>query len=168
MEYVTRSGPETRRLGEALGRKLQPGDIVLLFGELGAGKTTFAQGIAEGLDLDPKHYVRSPTFTLVNEYQGRLPIFHIDLYRLNSAEEIRDLGLEEYLFGPGVTVVEWAEKLFSPPTASATGINLAGGGYALDSYIEVHFTLPSADDQRRIRITPLGHPGWTPPDFTLQ
>ena len=88
-----------------------PGDIVLLFGDLGAGKTTLTQGICQGLGLNKGEYIRSPTFTLVNLYQGRIPINHIDLYRLESFAEIEALGLEEYLFSNSVSLIEWSEKL---------------------------------------------------------
>ena len=97
-----------------------PGDIVLLFGDLGAGKTTLTQGICQGLGLNKGEYIRSPTFTLVNLYQGRIPINHIDLYRLESFAEIEALGLEEYLFSNSVSLIEWSEKLIqeSDPTGN--------------------------------------------------
>ena len=97
-----------------------PGDIVLLFGDLGAGKTTLTQGICQGLGIEKGEYIRSPTFTLVNLYQGRIPINHIDLYRLESFAEIEALGLEEYLFSNSVSLIEWSEKLIqeSDPTGN--------------------------------------------------
>lgn len=107
-EVVTRKKDETQSLGEKLGRLAEPGDVFLLTGSLGAGKTNLTQGLARGLGV--KEYTRSPTFTLVNEYHGRLPLYHVDLYRIESPEEIADLGLEEYLYGRGVTVVEWADR----------------------------------------------------------
>jgi len=107
--YRTRSPEETRALGEALARRLSPGDLVALLGDLGAGKTTFVQGLARGLGVPPEVYVTSPSFTLVNEYPGRVPLFHVDLYRL-SPEETEELGLAEML-SRGVMVVEWAERL---------------------------------------------------------
>ena len=106
---ITNTPEETKDLGERLGRLLKDGDIVCLYGELGAGKTTFVQGIAKGLDIK-EGFVASPTFVIVNEYKGRLPLYHIDLYRLNSLSEIEDIGILEYLKGKGVTVIEWAEK----------------------------------------------------------
>ncbi|MDP6102158.1 MAG: tRNA (adenosine(37)-N6)-threonylcarbamoyltransferase complex ATPase subunit type 1 TsaE [Dehalococcoidia bacterium] len=99
---------ETRRIGALLGRHVEPGDILLLCGDLGAGKTCFAQGIARGLGI--QGYVRSPTFVLVSIHQGRLPLYHIDIYRLDHVAEIVDLGLDEYLAGDGVSVIEWADK----------------------------------------------------------
>ena len=104
----SRSAGETRRIGASLGRHLEPGDILLLCGDLGTGKTCLTQGIAKGLGIT--EYVRSPTFVLVSIHQGRLPLYHIDIYRLDQVAEVIDLGLEEYLAGDGVSVIEWADK----------------------------------------------------------
>ncbi len=112
------------QLGKSLGNSLVAGDIVLLFGDLGAGKTHFTQGICCGLEADKNFYVRSPTFTLVNEYPGRFPIYHVDLYRLDDQEEIYSLGLEEILYGRGVTIIEWAEKLRSPRKSDQLILNI--------------------------------------------
>jgi tRNA threonylcarbamoyladenosine biosynthesis protein TsaE len=107
LDIVSHGAEQTRRLGFHLGVLAQPGDVVLLDGEFGTGKTTFTQGVARGLGLDP-HYVNSPTFTLINEYRGgRHRLYHVDLYRLEGMEEIATLGLEDYFDGSGVTVVEW-------------------------------------------------------------
>jgi tRNA threonylcarbamoyladenosine biosynthesis protein TsaE len=106
--FRTSSPAETQALGRLLGALVQPGDIVLLTGGLGAGKTTLTQGIAWGLGY-PDH-ARSPTFVLVNEYQGRLKAYHIDLYRLDNPAEAVDLGLDDYFDAGGVVVIEWAEK----------------------------------------------------------
>jgi tRNA threonylcarbamoyladenosine biosynthesis protein TsaE len=109
-ESVTRSPEETQGLGARIGELAAPGDIYLLSGPLGAGKTCFTQGIAQGLSvIEP---VVSPSFVLVRELHGRLPLYHIDLYRLDDIEEIVELGLDEYLYGNGVCVIEWAEKGF--------------------------------------------------------
>lgn len=99
---------ETAAAGEALGRTLGPGDVVALYGELGAGKTCFTQGLAGGLDVGA--WATSPTFVLVNEYRGRLPVHHVDAYRTTSLTELVDLGLLDLLGGDGVTIVEWADK----------------------------------------------------------
>ncbi|MBI4310617.1 MAG: tRNA (adenosine(37)-N6)-threonylcarbamoyltransferase complex ATPase subunit type 1 TsaE [Chloroflexi bacterium] len=107
---TTHSAEETQALGEALGRAAQPGDLILLSGPLGAGKTCLVQGIARGLDVHGP--VRSPTFVLATQHPGRLTLFHIDLYRLDSVLEAADLGLDDYIDGGGVCVVEWAEKAF--------------------------------------------------------
>ena len=102
------SPEQTQLLGSYLGELAQKGDVFLLVGELGTGKTCLVQGIAHGLAI--KEYAFSPSFVLLREYHGRLPLYHIDLYRLDRIEEIADLGLEEYFYGKGVCVVEWAEK----------------------------------------------------------
>ncbi len=109
-KYTTCGAGETGRLGELLAAELQPGDLVLLTGDLGAGKTHFTQGILRGLGYDGT--VSSPTFVIVNEYEGgRLPVFHMDVYRLSSAEELYDAGFGEYLDRGGITVVEWADRI---------------------------------------------------------
>ena len=98
----------THEIGRAIGSKVVPGDIVLLSGSLGAGKTTLTQGIVWG--LGSAEYARSPTFVLINEYDARVPVYHMDLYRLDSFEEVDGLGLDDYLYGDGVCVIEWADK----------------------------------------------------------
>ena len=108
LNLVTESPEETQRLGNRLGKLAQVGDVFLLVGGLGAGKTCLTQGIAWGLDIEG--YATSPSFVVVNQYQGRLPLYHIDLYRLDRLEEVIELGLDDYLYGRGVCVVEWAEK----------------------------------------------------------
>ncbi len=111
MRLVCASCHDTMRLGRRLSGHLLAGDIVLVSGELGSGKTVFTKGIAEGLGLD-KHDILSPTFVIIREYeQARLPFYHFDLYRLNSPGDIEALGYEEYFFGQGVSVVEWPERL---------------------------------------------------------
>jgi tRNA threonylcarbamoyladenosine biosynthesis protein TsaE len=107
---VTHSEEETFRLAERLASGFSGREIVLLTGELGAGKTVFAKGVAAGAGVGDVHRVCSPSFTLVNIYEGRHPVFHIDLYRLEREDEILDLGWEDYL-GEGIVIVEWAEKL---------------------------------------------------------
>ena len=96
IQFETHSPNDTLNLGEKIGRHLEAGDIVFLFGDLGAGKTTLTQGIARGLGVARDEYVRSPSFTLVNQYRGKVPVFHIDLYRIASSQELEDLGLEEF------------------------------------------------------------------------
>lgn len=109
MVTETQSHQETIKLGQKIASILKPGDILALFGQLGAGKTTLIQGIAQGLGV--KDYVTSPTFILINEYQGRLPFYHIDLYRLEDPLQIEELGIDEYYEKGGVVVIEWAERL---------------------------------------------------------
>ena len=131
---ITRSEAETADAGRRLGATLHPGDVVLLYGDLGAGKTAFVRGLADGLGVPPDD-VSSPTFTLVQEYRGgRVPLIHVDLYRLNDPREINDLGLDEIAEG-AVLAIEWADKLPRSP----------GGAVA------VHISQP-ADDCRQIEI----------------
>jgi tRNA threonylcarbamoyladenosine biosynthesis protein TsaE len=107
-ETVTHSEAETAAAGARLAESLAAGDVVLLYGDLGAGKTAFTRGLAEGLGV-PAEEVSSPTFTLVQEYHGRLRLYHVDLYRLDE-READDLGLEELVLGDGVVVIEWADR----------------------------------------------------------
>lgn len=107
--FQSQSPEETRRAACELARELSAGSVVALYGELGAGKTCFVQGLAEGLGV--VRPVASPTFVIVNEYPGRLPLYHVDLYRIRSEAEALAFGLDEYLFGRGVTAIEWAEKI---------------------------------------------------------
>lgn len=109
-EIVTASAEQTMALGLALGQLLPLGSLVLLTGELGAGKTALTQGIARGLGVSAEVPITSPTYTLMNSYSARLPLYHFDLYRLSGADELQDLGFEEYFHGSGVAVVEWAER----------------------------------------------------------
>jgi tRNA threonylcarbamoyladenosine biosynthesis protein TsaE len=133
-EYLTNSEQETFLLASRLARDFKGLEVVLLEGELGAGKTVFAKGIAAGLGVEDVHQVCSPSFTLVNIYQGKYPIFHIDLYRLEKDTEIQDLGWEDYL-GQGVIIVEWAEKIKFDLDAVRVIIRIEG------------------DEQRRIKVS---------------
>jgi tRNA threonylcarbamoyladenosine biosynthesis protein TsaE len=112
-ETVTESEAQTSAVGERLARRLHAGAVVLLYGDLGAGKTAFVRGLARGLGANPEE-VSSPTFTLVQEYHGRATLFHVDLYRLEE-REVDDLGLEELVLGDGVVAIEWAERWRSRP-----------------------------------------------------
>ncbi len=107
--FMTSGESETEALGERLGSLFRPGDVIALNGDLGAGKTCLVRGIARALGASDT--VNSPTFTLINHYQGRLPIYHIDLYRLEGLLEMEDLDLEDYFFGSGICLVEWAHKM---------------------------------------------------------
>jgi len=118
----TRSAEETAEFGRRLGAVLRPNDVIALTGQLGAGKTTLIQGIAAGLGV--KDYVTSPTFIIINEYEGRLPLYHIDLYRLDEGLAVADLGIEEYFARGGVCVIEWAERLGGLLPAAAEKIAL--------------------------------------------
>jgi len=107
--FISVNAAETKAVGERLAREIQTGDVLALVGDLGAGKTQFVKGLAKG--LGSAAVVTSPTFTLVHEYQGsRLPIYHFDFYRLRSAQEIIQLGFDDYVFGDGITLIEWADR----------------------------------------------------------
>jgi tRNA threonylcarbamoyladenosine biosynthesis protein TsaE len=118
----------TESLGTVLGKIAEPGDIITLAGTLGAGKTALTQFIGRGLGIDPSIYITSPTFSLLHEYQGRIPLYHMDLYRLGSEEEIESLGFLEYFYGHGLTVIEWPERLGSMMPAERLHIELVISG----------------------------------------
>ena len=109
MEYLSHSPEETEHIGEMLGRRLRPGTVVAYRGGLGMGKTAFTRGLARGLGCAGR--VTSPTFTIVNEYDGATPLFHFDMYRLGSSDELFDIGWEDYLTRGGVCAVEWSENV---------------------------------------------------------
>ncbi|MCS5609697.1 MAG: tRNA (adenosine(37)-N6)-threonylcarbamoyltransferase complex ATPase subunit type 1 TsaE [Candidatus Poribacteria bacterium] len=109
----TRTPAETQTIGEEIGKQLRQGDLVALIGDLGTGKTCLTQGIARGVGIYPNQIVNSPSYTLINEYAGKIPIYHVDLYRLQNHDELLDLGLDEYMEGNGICIIEWAEKLGS-------------------------------------------------------
>lgn len=139
LEITSHSPEETQRLGERIGKLAQAGDVFLLVGNLGAGKTCLTQGIAQGLGIK-NEYVASPSFVLVRELKGRLPLYHIDLYRLNCIEEISELGIDDYLYGDGVCVIEWAEK----------GLSMLPTEHLL---IEISYL---SDTERKLRFNPRG------------
>jgi len=130
---ITRNEAETIAVARRLASELQPGTAVLLHGDLGTGKTVFVRGLAEGLGADPAD-VSSPTFTLCQQYDGRVTLHHVDLYRLTPSE-VDDLGLDELLAGEGITAIEWPERLVRPPLR------------AIDVWLD-----DDGDDVRRIRI----------------
>jgi len=138
LEIISHSPEETQNLGVRIGELTLPGDVLLLVGQLGAGKTCLTQGIAWGLGI--KEYAASPSFVLVRELYGRLPLYHMDLYRLDHLEEIADLGLDDYFYGDGASVVEWAEK----------GLDLLPEEHML---IEISYI---SDTERRLEIKPSG------------
>lgn len=113
--HISNSMEETLRLGEAFAKLLKAQDIVFLKGDLGAGKTVFTKGIATSLGLNPQS-VNSPTFVLMNFYEGKLPLYHFDLYRLEKPEELKSVSIDEYFYGDGISIIEWPERLglFSP------------------------------------------------------
>jgi len=131
---------ETLAIGECLGRLASPGDFIALTGDLGSGKTHFAQGVARGLGVDPRVCVASPSYTLLNEYNGRIPLYHFDLYRLGGDADILGLGFDEYFYGRGLCLVEWADRLvFEFP----------------DEYLKIVF-LCSGDTSRTLELIPCG------------
>lgn len=138
-EYITNCARETEELGEKLGRSLTPGTVIAYTGDLGAGKTAFTRGLARGLEIPER--ITSPTFTIVNEYEGgRLPLFHFDMYRLASSDELFDIGWEDYLARNGVCAVEWSENVEDVLEADTVRIDIRRG---------------DSDDQRRITISGL-------------
>lgn len=142
----TYGSEETYRLGEEMGRKAEPGDVYALSGDLGTGKTVFAQGFAAGLGISG--YVNSPTFTILQVYEeGRLPLYHFDVYRIEEPEEMEEIGYEDYFYGDGVTLIEWAELIdvLLPDRAFRINISKDPG---------------KGDDYRRIEMLPgneVGH-----------
>lgn len=136
MEYVSNSPAETEDLGAALAERLKPGTVVAFSGDLGAGKTAFVRGMARGLGISER--VTSPTFTIVNEYEGgRLPLFHFDMYRLGSSDELFDIGWEDYLVRGGVCAVEWSENVSDALEGDCIRVDIRRGAH---------------DNQRLIRI----------------
>jgi tRNA threonylcarbamoyladenosine biosynthesis protein TsaE len=129
---------DTERLGQLLGEIAEAGDVIILSGSLGAGKTTMTQSIGAGLGVPPNCYITSPTFSLLHEYQGRLALYHMDLYRLSSEEEIEDLGFLEYIYGDGLTVIEWPGRL---------------GSLMPEEYLEIKLVLQDLEDARKARIS---------------
>ncbi len=108
---ISRSADETRRFGRCLGKELQGGEVVALSGDLGAGKTCLTQGLAAGVGVAENEAVTSPSYTLLNPYRGRIPLYHFDLYRLSDAEDLESIGFFDFLREEGVAVVEWAERI---------------------------------------------------------
>ncbi len=136
--FATHSADETFELGRLMGETLRPGDIILLRGDLGAGKSVLARGLARGLGIDCP--MPSPTFTLMQPYEGRIPFYHFDLYRLDDPEEFYEAGLDEYAFGSGAAVIEWPDCADLMP----------------DHCFEVEINRGSTDDERLISIAPMG------------
>ena len=143
LHVVTASVEETRDLAAAVAGLARAGDVVVLAGDLGAGKTAFVQGFGRGLGVTER--ITSPTFTLVHVYEGRLPVHHLDVYRLDQISEAVDLGLAEMLDEPGVVLVEWGDAI-TPVLPH--------------DYLEVRLTFGDGDDDRGLALRPVG-PGWT-------
>jgi tRNA threonylcarbamoyladenosine biosynthesis protein TsaE len=135
----TADASATKSIGRAIAMLVRPGDVVLLAGELGSGKTVFTQGLAEGLEV--QELVTSPTFTLVHRYDGRVPLFHLDVYRLERVGELADLGIDELLDADGVVVVEWGDVVAAEMPADR---------------LEVRFAFGDDDDDRTIELSATG------------
>ena len=125
------SAEDTLEIGRLIGTELCEGDVVALMGELGAGKTCLTGGIAKGIGVSKNYYITSPTFTIINEYPGELPLYHFDVYRLSTSNDLKDLGYEDYFRGEGVTVIEWAERIRDVLPKDAFIISLEHGGETL-------------------------------------
>lgn len=110
MTIITNSVDETAKLGIEFVKTLKPGSVIGLIGELGGGKTSFVKGMAMGIGVKQKRLVRSPSFTIINEYEGKIPLYHFDLYRLKSASELIDMGVDDYIYGNGICIIEWADR----------------------------------------------------------
>jgi len=141
---------DTAGAGARLGERLGPGDVVALTGELGAGKTCFVQGLVRGLGVEGR--ATSPTFVVVNEYRGRVPVHHVDVYRTESLTELLELGLPELLDGDGVTLIEWGDSIAAVLPAD---------------FLEVRFTLGEGDDDRTISVRTVG-PTWSGRERALE
>lgn len=109
MEYISNSAEDTKAFAEKFASELKAGDVLCMYGDLGAGKTAFVQGLAKGLGINT--HITSPTFTIVNEYYGRLPLYHFDVYRIADPDEMYEVGYEEYIYGDGVSVIEWPQLI---------------------------------------------------------
>jgi tRNA threonylcarbamoyladenosine biosynthesis protein TsaE len=137
---LTRSPRQTMGWGSRLGKLLEGGEIIALIGELGAGKTCFVRGVTQGLEVGKDAWIRSPSFTLINEYHGRLPVYHIDLYRVETRSQLEGLNLREYLYSNGVSLIEWFEHL--PPDEA-------------DEYLEVRVAYIDGS-RRQLTFSPHG------------
>ena len=135
MEYLSHSPEDTEHIGEELGRTLSPGSVVAYIGGLGMGKTAFTRGLARGLGCTGR--VTSPTFTIVNEYSGTVPLFHFDMYRLDSSDDLFDIGWEDYLTRGGVCAVEWSERVTDALPEDTLWVDIARGSGENDRIITI-------------------------------
>lgn len=139
MRFISHSVAQTQQLGSILAKQLQPGDVLLMLGDMGVGKSEFTRGLARGLGITG--YVTSPTFTILQVHEeGRMPLYHFDWYRLSDVEELYELSMDEYLYGDGVSVIEW-------PSRAEEAIP--------ESYLQVEL-IPVGDEERVIELTPVG------------
>jgi tRNA threonylcarbamoyladenosine biosynthesis protein TsaE len=140
IDITTHSPDDARTLGETIGLRVAAGAVIALTGDLGSGKTTMVQGLARGLEVPKDYYVTSPTYTFINEYPGRHPLYHVDLYRLEHPDAIEDIGLFDLLGGDGVVAIEWAERLTGVP---------------LKEHIHIHSEI-LGETSRRLRLSAYG------------
>ncbi len=140
-KITTNSPRETKTLGKRIGKSLKSGSVLALNGELGSGKTCFVQGLAKGLEVPDNYYITSPTYTLINRYPGRLPFFHVDLYRIEESYELEEIGFYEILDGKGVVAIEWADRINNNLTSE---------------FIEARFKIID-DTTRKIFLITYGH-----------
>jgi tRNA threonylcarbamoyladenosine biosynthesis protein TsaE len=140
MEIITHSPEETKKLGQMIGKQLKLGVVITLTGDLGSGKTVFVQGLARGLDVPDHYYITSPTFTLINKYPGRHSFYHVDLYRIETRDDLEEIGFYEILAGDGITAIEWADRLREND---------------LDDHMALHFEILD-DESRKIFMTAYG------------
>lgn len=154
--YISESPKETQALGEKLGKTLKQGDVIALVGDLGTGKTCLTQGIARGVGIASGEVVNSPSYILINEYSGAMPIYHIDLYRLENNEEIAELGLSEYMESDGICVIEWAERMADalPDTCIKIYITLADTSHDT----EIGELISQTPEDENIRHIEIQHP----------
>jgi len=139
VRFVSHSVAETQQLGARLSTQLQPGDVLLMLGDMGVGKSEFTRGLARGLGV--KGYVTSPTFTILQVHEdGRMPLYHFDWYRLSDVEELYELSMDEYLYGDGISVIEW-------PSRAEEAIP--------ETHLQVEL-IPTGDEERAIVLTPVG------------
>lgn len=162
MRLETHSAEETRKLGRFLGERLVPGSVVALYGDLGSGKTCLAQGIARGLDVPEQVPVTSPTYTFINEYPGRIPLYHMDLYRVTGPSDLEEIGFYECLHGQGASLIEWACRLeprdlydhlrvdFASPAESVRSLTFSGTGLMAGEMLMVLESVYQKKDKRRL------------------
>ena len=139
-QTTTHSPEQTRTLGKKIGERIEPGTVLALFGDLGSGKTVLVQGLSRGFDVPEDYFITSPTYTLINEYPGRGPLFHVDLYRIERQGDVEDIGFLDILYGNGIVVVEWADRLPSD---------------LLSAHLEMRLEILD-DESRRISLTAYG------------
>lgn len=141
LRLLSKAPTDTEKIGEKIGQALENGDVVCLSGELGVGKTAFVKGLAKGMGV--KEHITSPTFTIVNEYNGKYTLYHFDVYRVNDVDELCEMGFEEYLYGDGISVIEWAELI--KPILPKEKL-----------WVEISKDIKKGEDYREISLTPYG------------